>query len=166
MVAVLALAGCGGQGATTSSPPAASPVAAPAPSPAPAATPDTAAAARSAAEAMFALYGAGQYAAVYPMLSAQARAAVPEHKWVAVHEKCPPQAAGLAYKVGKPVMAGQTAVVAVSLAGVASSLGSEEESFVYQSGGWFWAPSASDIAGYKGTVAHIVAVRKAAGDCG
>jgi hypothetical protein len=54
----------------------------------------------------------------------------------------------------------------VSLAGVGSSLGSEEESFVYESGGWFWAPSTSDIAGYRGTVAHIVAVRKAAGDCG
>jgi hypothetical protein len=106
---------------------------------------------------MFALYSAGQYAVVYPLIDAHARAAVPEHKWVAVHEKCPPQAAGLAYKVGRPVMAGQTAVMAVSLAGVASSLGSEEESFVYQDGGWFWAPSESDIAAYKGTVAHIVA---------
>jgi hypothetical protein len=76
---------------------------------------------------MFALYSAGQYAAVYPMLSAQARAELPEHESVAVHEKCPPQAAGLTYKVGKPVMAGQMAVMAVSLAGVASSLGSEEE---------------------------------------
>jgi hypothetical protein len=120
-----------------------------------------------AAQALFDLYAAEQYAAVYPMIDAQARAELPEHKWVAVHVKCPPGAAGLTYKVGKPVMAGpQTAVMAVGLAGVASSLGSEQETFVYQDGGWFWAPSASDIAGYKGTVAEIVAVRKAAGECG
>jgi hypothetical protein len=56
---------------------------------------------------MFAFYSAGQYAAVYPMLSAQARAELPERESVAVHEKCPPQAAGLTYKVGKPVMAGR-----------------------------------------------------------
>ena len=115
---------------------------------------------------MFDLYAAEQYAAVYPLIDAQACAELPEHKWVAVHEKCPPGAAGLTYKVGKPVMTGQTAVMAVGLAGVASSLGSEEESFVYQDGGWFWAPSASDIAGYKGTVAEIVAARKATGECG
>jgi hypothetical protein len=108
---------CGGQAAGTSSQPAVSPAAAPSPSPAPAATPDTAVAARSAAQVMFALCSAGQYAAVYPLIDAHARAAVPEHRWVAVREKCPPQAAGLVYKVGRPVMAGQTAVMAVSLAG-------------------------------------------------
>jgi hypothetical protein len=166
IVAALALTGCGGQAVTTSSQPAASPAAAPSPSPAPAATPDTAAAARQAAQNIFALFSAGQYAAVYPLIDAQARAVIPERKFMAVHEECPPQAAGLAYKIGKPVMAGQTAVMAVSLAGVASSLGSEEESFVYQDGAWMWAPSASDLASYRGTVAHVVAAWKAAGDCG
>jgi hypothetical protein len=76
---------------------------------------------------------------------------------------------GLSYKVGKPVMAGQTAVMSVSLSGVASSLGSEEESFVYQDGGWFWSPTATDISAggsYKGTVAEIVTRLKAAGRCG
>jgi hypothetical protein len=163
-VAAVAAAGCG----SASSSPASSlspspPTTTQAP---PAAAPDTAAAARSAAQAFFGLYAAQQYTAVYPMLDAQARAELPEHKWVAVHEDCPPEAVGLSYKVGAPVMAGQTAVMAVSLSGAASAIGSEEESFVYQDGGWFWAPSALDLAGYKGTVAQIVAARKAAGECG
>jgi hypothetical protein len=129
----------------------------------------TAAAARLAAQDLFALYAAGQYTAVYPLLDSQTRAEVPERKWVAVHEDCRSPAPGLSYKVGKPVMAGQIAVVSVSLAGVASSLGSEEESFVYQDGGWFWSPTASDISAadsYKGTVTQIVATLKAAGRCG
>jgi hypothetical protein len=129
----------------------------------------TAAAAESAAENFFALYAAEQYAAAYPMLDAQTRADVPGRKWVAVHEDCRAGASGLSYKVGKPVMAGQTAVVSVSLSGVASSLGSEEQSFVYQDGGWFWSPTASDMSAaghYKGAVARIVARLKAAGWCG
>jgi hypothetical protein len=67
-----------------------------------------------------------------------------------------------------PVMAGQTAVMSVSLSGVASGLGSEEESFLYQDGGWFWSPTASDMSAsgsYKGTVTQIVARLKAAGWC-
>lgn len=102
------------------------------------------------------------------MLDAQTRASVPESKWVVVHHRCQPPASGLSYKIGKPVMAGQTAVMSVSLSGVASGLGSEEESFVYQHGGWFWSPTASDISAansYKGTVAQIVARLKAAGRC-
>jgi hypothetical protein len=55
-------------------------------------------------------------------------------QWVRVHEDCP--ASGLSYTVGRPVMAGQTAVMSVSLAGAASAVGSEEENFVYQDGGW------------------------------
>ena len=86
-----------------------------------------------------------------------------------VHQDCQSASSGLSYKVGKPVMAGQTAVVSVSLAGAAAAIGSEEESFVHQAGGWFWAPSASDMSAagnYKGTVARIVARLKATGLCG
>jgi hypothetical protein len=57
--------------------------------------------------------------------------------------------------------------MAVSLAGVASSLGSEEETFIYQFGRWVWAPTASDIAVYRGrSVAQVVAADKAKGECG
>jgi hypothetical protein len=65
-------------------------------------------------------------------------------------------------------MAGQTAVMSVSLSEVASSLGSEEESFVYQDRGWSWSPTASDMSAagsYKGTVAQVFATLKAAGHC-
>jgi hypothetical protein len=163
-------AGCGSHPASPVASTPATTAAAPATasSAALAATPVTAAAARSAAQALFALYAAGQYRAVYPLLDAPTRAEVPEHKWVTVHEDCTSPASGLSYKVGRPVMAGQTAVMSVSLSGVASSLGSEEESFVYQDGGWFWSPTSMDMSAagsYKGTVAQIVARLKAAGRC-
>ena len=168
LAAAALVAGCGSHLSPAVSTPSTAPAAA-ASSGATAATPMTAAAARSAAQDLFALYAAGQYTAVYPLLDAQTRTEVPEHKWVAVHEDCRSPASGLSYKVGKPVMAGQIAVMTVSLDGVASSLGSEEESFVYQDGGWFWSPTASDMSAagsYKGTVAQIVATLKAAGRCG
>jgi len=135
-----------------------------------AAAPDTAAGARAAAEHFFALYAAEQYSAAYPLLDSATRAMVPEHKWVRVHEACKSSASGLSYAVGRPVLAGKTtAVMSVSLSGVASKLGSEEQSFAYQDGGWYWAPSASDLSSagnYKGSVAQIVARLKAAGECG
>jgi hypothetical protein len=167
IAAAITLTGCGAASAPPSSQPGTT---APATTPQPTApaTPDTAAAARSAAQSMFALYAAGQYAAVYPLLDAQVRGAVPAHKWITVHEDCPRASAGLSYKVGEPVMAGQTAVMSVSLSGAAAAIGSDEESFVYQDGGWFWAPSASDMSAagnYKGTVARIVARLKASGYC-
>ena len=158
-LALVALAGCGTPAATTSSPASSGPAASNAP-----AAPDTAAAAKAAAESYFTLYAAGQYAAVYPMLDAQARAAIPEATWVTVHQDCKSAASGLSYAVGAPVMAGSTAVVKVSIAGALSKLGSEEESFTYEGGKWLFAPN--DLPSYKGTPAQIVARLKAAGSCG
>jgi hypothetical protein len=66
-------------------------------------------------------------------------------------------------------MAGRSAVMSVSLAGAAAAIGSEELTFVYQDGRWFWAPSSSDMSSagnYKGTVRQIVARLKTAGECG
>ena len=71
---------------------------------------------------------------------------------------------GLSYKVGTPTLARTSAVMSVSLAGVASRLGSEEVTFVYRDGKWLYAPS--DLPSYKGTAAQIVARFKAAGTCG
>ena len=58
--------------------------------------------------------------------------------------------------------------MSVSLTGATAAIGSGEESFVYQNGGWLWAPSAADMSAagnYRGTVARIVARLKAAGFC-
>jgi hypothetical protein len=171
VAAALTLTACG---AAASPDPAGSLAGTPAPpaSPAasqPAAVPDTPAAARAAAESLFALYAAEQYSDVYPGLDARTRALAPERKWVRVHQACDSSTSGLSYKVGKPVMAGQSAVMSVSLAGAAAAIGSEEVTFVYQDGRWFWAPSSSDMSAagnYKGTVRQIVARLKTAGECG
>ncbi len=44
--------------------------------------------------------------------------------------------------------------MSISLAGVASKLGSEEVTFVYRGGKWLYAPS--DLASYQGTSASII----------
>ena len=169
LVATVALAGCGGASSVSqSSAPLASTPSLPVARP-PAPAPETAAAARSAAQRVFARYAAGQFWAVYPMLDTQVRATVSEDKWVAVHQECRPSAARLSYKVGRPVMAGHTAVMVVSLAGVASGPGREKQRLVYEDGSWYWSPSPSDISAataYKGSVVGIVARLKAAGKCG
>lgn len=144
--------------ATSAAPAASSPAAAPA------AAPVTATAAKSAAKAFFSLYAAGQYAATYPLLDPQARRRIPEATWVTVHDRCKGTAAGLSYKMGTPTLAGRSAVMSVSLAGAASSLGSEEVTFVYRGGRWLYAPS--DLASYSGSPVRIVARLKAAGNCG
>jgi hypothetical protein len=164
LAAVLAVAACGGSSLAA---PAASPASSSAAPVASAAEADTAAAAQSAASGFFALYAAGQYAAAYPMLDAQARATVSEPVWAAVHQACKSSTSGLSYKIGAPVVAGSSAaVMSVSLAGAASAIGSEEETFVYQGGKWAWSPAASDLAAYKGgNVQQIVGRLKTAGNC-
>lgn len=106
--------------ATSAAPAASSPAAAPA------AAPVTAAAAKSAAKAFFSLYAAGQYAATYPLLDPQARRRIPQATWVTVHVRRKGTAAGLSYKVGTPTLAGRSAVMSVSVAGVASSLAAKK----------------------------------------
>lgn len=162
LIAAGFLAGCAAQ----SSPAPASP-AAPATSAAPSATaqPMTAAAARSAASAYFDLYAGGQYAATYALLSPAARRVISEQTWAGAHQQCVKQTQGLAYAVARPVLAGDTAVVNVSLAGAASKLGSEEASFTYSAGRWWYSPP--NLAVYQHhTTTQAVAALKAAGDCG
>jgi len=126
--------------------------------------PVSAAAAQSAARAFFSLYAAGQYAATYPLLAPLARHRISEATWVAVHQRCRSSTAGLSYKVGTATLAARSAVMSVSLAGVASKLGSEEVTFVYRGGRWLYAPS--DLASYQGTAASIIARLRTAGNCG
>lgn len=168
VAAVAAVAGCG----TTATTPAGSTAAAAsqtvAPSQSPAATasaePVTAAAAKSAAETYFGLYAAGQYAAVYPMISPAARRIIRESVWTGLHERCRPTTATLTYKVAHPILAGTIAVVTVGYAGGAASLGSEQITFTYVDGKWYYQPS--DLSVYaRHNVAQAVAAAKAAGVC-
>jgi hypothetical protein len=132
---------------------------------APVAAPVTSSAVRAAATAYFHLYGAGRYAATWPLLSLATRRAIPERVWVRVHDECVSHAGKLAYKVGQVELAGKTAVVSVSSAGAAASaLGSEAQAFAYAGGRWAFVPS--DLSAYRGhTVAQAVAALKAQGVC-
>jgi hypothetical protein len=83
---------------------------------------------------------------------------------VAVHQGCPSQSAGLAYDVKDATLAGNTAVVIVSLAGVAASIGFESEALTYSAGRWGLVPN--DLSFYKhGSVRADIAAAKAAGYC-
>lgn len=129
-----------------------------------AAQPETAAAARSVAEQYFGLYSAGQFAASYGLLAPSAQRAISEPTWVAVHQGCPAQSAGLAYNVSKATLTGNTAVVTVSLAGAAASLGSVSQALIYSAGRWGLVPS--DLSLYRhGSVKADIAAAKAAGYC-
>jgi len=161
----LALAGCsaGTSPAPASTMTAATATASPAAT-ASAAQPETAAAAQAAAEQYFGLYSAGQFAAAYGLLAPSAQRAVSLATWVAVHRGCPAEAAGLAYKVSKATVTGGTAIVSVSLAGVAASLGSESEALTYSAGRWGLAPD--DLSMYRhGSVKADIDAAKAAGYC-
>jgi hypothetical protein len=83
---------------------------------------------------------------------------------VAVHRGCPAQSAGLAYNVSKATLTGSTAIVTVSLAGAAASLGSESQALTYSAGRWGLVPG--DLGLYKhGGVKADIAAAKAAGYC-
>jgi hypothetical protein len=61
-------------------------------------------------------------------------------------------------------MTGNTAIVTVSLAGVAASLGSESQALIYSAGRWGLLPS--DLSLYKhGSVKADIAAAKATGYC-
>ncbi len=81
-----------------------------------------------------------------------------------MHRGCPSQAAGLAYNVKDTTLTGSTAVVTVSLAGAAASIGSESESLTYSAGRWGFVPN--DLSSYEhGSVKADIAAAKAAGYC-
>jgi hypothetical protein len=156
---ILALAACSRSAPAPAAPVAAASSAAPA-SPAQA---DSAAGAKAAATAYFDLYAARQYGAGYQLLTPSARRAVTKGVWVKVHDECR-GGTQLAYKVTRPVLAGTAAVVNVSLAGAASKIGSEEQTFAYRGGRWLFEPS--DISAYRhGGAARVVARLRAQGLC-
>jgi len=142
---------------------AATPTAA-ASTPSAAAQPETAAAAAAVAKQYFGLYSAGQFALSWTLLAPSAQRAVSQATWVAVHQGCPSQAAGLAYNVKDTTLTGSAAVVTVTLAGAAASLASESESLTYSAGRWGFVPN--DLSYYRhGSVKADIAAAKAAGYC-
>jgi hypothetical protein len=79
-----------------------------------------------------------------------------------VHQGCSPQSAGLAYEVKDTTVTSNTAVVTVSLAGAAASIGSESEAFTYSAGRWGLVPD--DLSFYRhGRIRADIAAAKAAG---
>lgn len=133
-------------------------------SPRTAAQPDTAAAATAVAKQYFGLYSAGQFALSWRLLAPSVQRSVSKATWVAVHQGCPAQAAGLSYEVKDATVTGNTAVVTVSLAGVAASIGSESEALTYSAGRWGLVPN--DLSFYKhGSVRADISAAKAAGYC-
>jgi hypothetical protein len=133
-------------------------------SPRAAAQQETAAAATAVAKQYFGLYSAGQFALSWTLLAPSAQRSVSKATWVAVHQGCPAQSAGLAYEVKDTTVTGSTAIVTVSLAGVAASIGSESEAFTYSAGRWGLVPD--DLSLYKhGSIRADIAAAKAAGYC-
>ena len=110
------------------------------------------------------LYSAGQFALSWTLLAPSAKHAVSQATWVAVHQGCPSQAAGLAYNVKDTTLTGSTAVVTVTMAGAAASLASESEPLTYSGSRWGFIPN--DLNYYRhGSVKADIAAAKAAGYC-
>jgi hypothetical protein len=131
-----------------------------------AAQPETEAGVRSAATRFYALYSAGQWAQAWQMLAPASQHAVPESRFVAVHQGCPSPSAGLARAIRSVTMAGSTAVVTEGLAGAASALGSATDTWDYADGRWGVALAQSSLKDYShGSASADVAAMKAAGLC-
>jgi hypothetical protein len=108
--------------------------------------------------------GLGQFATAWGLLAPSVKAEVSQATWVAVHEGCPSESAGLAYDVKNTTLTGNTAVVTVTLAGMASSLASESEALTYAGGRWGFVPN--DLRYYEhGSVSADIAAAKAAHLC-
>ncbi len=128
------------------------------------AAPDTSAAAKSAAAQFFALYSAGQWGAAWQYLTAADKTEAPLSVYTAVHQGCPSEAAGLAYKIQQVNMAGKTAVVTYSLSGVASAIGSGTMAETWSPTGWKVTGNDMDVYSH-GSASADLAAAKAAGDC-
>jgi hypothetical protein len=162
--ALLTVAACSHPAAAPADPAAATSAASPS-TPTVSVSPQTPAGAKAAAVTYFSFYGASQYAATYPLLARASHAIVSERTWVAVHEGCKRESAGLSYKVTHPLVSGTTAVVTVSLAGAAASISSEQASFTYAGGRWGY--DIPDPSVYRHhTARQALAALNAEGECG
>jgi hypothetical protein len=168
LVAGIAIGGAAGYALHGSTPATASTgnAAAAATTPTTPATPDTAAAAKSAAAAFFALYSAGQWQATWQRLAPADQKIAPEKLYVDLHDACPSQAAGLAYKIESVTLSGKAAVVTYTIPVVEKEFGSATIAEDWTASGWrqeFTSGLASDYQ--HGSLKADLAAAKAAGEC-
>jgi hypothetical protein len=147
-----------GDGATASAPAARTTSAA--------AQPDTAAGVKAAAARFYALYSASQWSASYASLAPSVRAKVTAATWAAVHAGCPSPSAGMARVIKSVTMAGTTAVITETIAGVAGAIGTASDAWTYSGGRWGIELDADSMRDYShGSAAADIAAAKTAGDC-
>jgi len=120
--------------------------------------------ARAAATQFYGLYSAGQYAAVWDLLSPATKRHVPRHVWVSVHVACPTAGAGRSRIIKAVTVFGSNAITTEAIAGAAAKVHTAEDVFTYAHGHWSYSPQ--DVSIYHhGSVAADVAAAKAAGFC-
>jgi len=165
LAATLAVAACSST-STSSSGAATAQVAGSTASASASAQPETEAGVRAAATQFYALYAASQWSSAWPYLTPSTQAKVSEATFTAVHQGCTSPTAGLARVIKSVTLAGSTAVVTETVAGVAGSLGSVVDAWQYTGGQWRIGLSSSALAVYThGGAAADIAAAKAAGDC-
>jgi hypothetical protein len=131
------------------------------------AVPDAAGAAKAAAVEYLTLYSAGQWQAAWRLLAPQDQRLAPEAVYAAFHRQCPPEAAGMAYKVEGVMLAGRSgAVVTYTVPVMEKVYGSATNPMEWTPGGWRVEFDAAAIAQYShgGLEADVKAAKKA-GDC-
>jgi hypothetical protein len=163
--AAFAIAGCA-SGSPSASTAASAPAASSSDPAAASVQPETEAGVRAAAAQFYALYAAGQWSQAWASLTPSAQAAAPQATYVALHNGCPSASAGMARVIKSVTLAGSTAVVTETVAGVASALGSVTDAWGYAAGRWGFELSGSTLSVYKhGSAAADIAAAKAAGEC-
>jgi hypothetical protein len=119
---------------------------------------------RAAAARFYSLYSASQFAALWNLLSPDARREVSEGVWVSVHDACPGAAAGK-FRIIKAVTAfGNAAIITESVAGALANPGTAEDVFSYVGGQWAYSPAEMSIYRHESIAADITAA-KTAGYC-
>ncbi len=110
--------------------------------------PHTEAAAKTAAQETFDTYSAGEYGNSWDLWTGAAQKVISRDDYVKVNETCPPPVKGIAFEVMKVTLAadGNSASVRTkrTLPGLGANLATYE--FVYEEGGWHWAPEAGTLA--------------------
>jgi hypothetical protein len=130
--------------------------------PAPAVNPRMQAGAREAAAHFYSLYSAGDFAALWNLLSAATKPQISRHVWVSVHDACPSAGAGNSRAIKAVTAFGNAAIVTETVTGMAP--GTAEDVFSYVDGRWSYSPPDLSIYHHKSVTADIAAA-KAAGFC-
>jgi hypothetical protein len=121
---------------------------------------------KAAASTFYDLYSAAQYGAAFQLVDPAQQKTIGKATYVAVFKGCPSPSEGLARVIKKVTLAGHTAVVTETIAGIASNLGSATDSFVYTGGKWYfhYPPQVMDLYAHGSAAADVTAA-KTAGYC-